>query len=134
MGRDAGISGCAGSSVDSLNFGGNASHPASFSAHGPPRFSGNCAQLDPKARFVAEGSSVGYTDKYPANFHGQSLDISNVPAGRYWLVHRANPDFHLRESHYGDDAASLLVRIAWPDGHTDAPLVTPLRVCARERC
>jgi hypothetical protein len=103
-------------------------------SHGPPRFLGDCAQFDPKARFVEEGASVGYTDRYPAFFHGQALDITKVPAGRYWLVHHANPDFHLRESHYGDDAASLLVRIEWPDGRRAAPRVTPLRACAREHC
>jgi hypothetical protein len=99
--------------------------------HGPPRFYGNCAQFDPRARYVEEGSSVGYTDRYPAYFHGQDLDITKVPAGRYWLVHRANSDFHLRESRYDDDAASLLVRIAW---RGNVPAVTPLRTCARERC
>jgi hypothetical protein len=102
--------------------------------HGLPRFLGSCAQFDPKARFVEEGSSVGYTDRYPANFHGQNLDITKVPAGRYWLVHRANPDFHLRETQYGDDVASLLVQITWPGGHRSAPRVTPLRVCSKERC
>ena len=100
-------------------------------AHGPPRFLGDCDQFHPEARAVEEGSSVGYTDRYPANFHGQNLDVTNVPAGRYWLVHRANSDFHLREEHYGDDAASLLVRIAWPNGHEDVPVVTPL---PKERC
>jgi hypothetical protein len=102
--------------------------------HGLPRFLGNCAQFDPKARFVEEGSSVGYTDRYPANFHGQNLDITRVPAGRYWLVHRANPDFHLRETHYGDDAASLLVQITWPGGHAGAPRIATLRTCSKERC
>jgi hypothetical protein len=102
--------------------------------HGPPRFLGSCAQFQPKARFVEEGSSVGYTDRYPAFFHGQALDITNVRAGLYWLVHRANSDFHLREEHYGDDAASLLVRIEWPGGRRSAPRVTPLRVCSGERC
>jgi dipeptidyl aminopeptidase/acylaminoacyl peptidase len=103
-------------------------------AHGPPRFLGNCAQFHPEARFVEEGASVGYTDRYPAFFHGQALDITKVSAGRYWLVHRANSDFHLRESYYGDDAASLLVQITWPGGHRAPPSVTPLRACAREHC
>ena len=49
--------------------------------HGPPRFLGNCAQFDPKATAVEEGSSVGYTDRYPAFFHGQQLDITKVPRG-----------------------------------------------------
>jgi Lysyl oxidase/WD40-like Beta Propeller Repeat len=103
-------------------------------AHGPPRFLGSCAQFDPQARFVEEGASVGYTDRYPAFFHGQALDITKVHTGNYWLVHRANPDFHLRESHYGDDAASLLVRITWPAGRRAPPRVTPLRGCAHEHC
>ena len=99
--------------------------------HGPPRFLGNCEQFDPKARFVEEGSSVGYTDRYPAFFHGQQLDVTKLPAGRYWLVHRANEDFHLRELHYGDDTASLLIRLRWRAG---TPSVTTLRVCTKERC
>ncbi len=102
--------------------------------HGPPRFLSNCEQFDPAARHVEEGASVGYTDRYPANFHGQNLDVTKVSAGNYWLVHRANPDFHLRETHYSDDAASLLVRVAWPGGHGAPPTVTPLRACPREHC
>ena len=94
--------------------------------HGPPRFLGSCAQFDRKARFVEEGSSVGYTDRYPANFHGQNLNVTRVPAGTYWLVHRANSDLGLREARYDNDAASLLVRITWPAGRSAAPRVTPL--------
>ena len=99
--------------------------------HGPPRFLGSCAQFDPEAREVTEGSSVGYTDRYPAFFHGQQLDITKVKAGRYWLVHRANEDFHLRERSYSDNTASLLIRLTWRDG---VPIVTPLRTCWKERC
>jgi len=99
--------------------------------HGPAHFLGSCAQFQPQARFVEEGSSVGYTDRYPAFFHGQALDITKVPNGLYWLVHRANSDFHLREEHYDDDAASLLVRIRW---HAGAPVVTPIRACHRDQC
>jgi hypothetical protein len=77
---------------------------------------------------------VGYTDRYPANFHGQRLELTGVPPGRYWLVHRANPDFRLREARYDNNAASLLVRITWPDGHRAAPRIETLRACRRERC
>ena len=99
--------------------------------HGPPRFLGDCEQYHPEARAVEEGSSVGYTDRYPAFFHGQQLDITKVPAGRYWLVHRANEDFHLRETSYADNAASILIRLSWRAG---APIITTLRTCLRERC
>jgi hypothetical protein len=98
---------------------------------GSPGVASAGAQFQPQARYVEEGSSVGFTDRYPAFFHGQSLDITKVRAGLYWLVHRANSDFHLREAQYGDDTASLLVRIGW---HAGAPTVTPLRTCRRERC
>jgi hypothetical protein len=83
---------------------------------------------------VEEGSSVGYTDRYPANFHGQNLDLTGVPAGRYWLVHRVNSSFGLRERRHDNDAASLLVRITWPGGHGQAPRVQPLRACLADRC
>jgi hypothetical protein len=102
--------------------------------HGRPRFLSACEQFHPEARDVEEGSSVGYTDKYPANFHGQNLDITTVKAGRYWLVHSANSDFHLRETRYDDNTASLLVRIAWPNGHAREPRVTTLGSCAGARC
>jgi hypothetical protein len=103
-------------------------------AHGAPHFRGNCGQFHPALRAVEEGTSVGYTDRYPANFHGQTLDVTRVAAGLYWLVHRANSDFLLRERDYGNDVASLLVRISWPHGRRQPPRVTPLRGCPRERC
>jgi Lysyl oxidase/WD40-like Beta Propeller Repeat len=102
--------------------------------HGPPRFLGDCGQFDPRARSVEEGSSVGYTDRYPANFHGQNLDLKGVAPGRYWLVHRANSSFQLRERRYDNDVASLLLRISWPNGRRSAPTVTTLRSCRKERC
>jgi hypothetical protein len=102
--------------------------------HGPPRFLGSCAQFDPRARSVDEGTSVGYTDRYPGFFHGQQLDLTHVAPGRYWLVHRVNEDFGLRETSYGNNAASLLVRISRPGGRRAAPRVSTLRACGKERC
>ena len=46
-----------------------------------PRFVGDCAALQPDALRVEEGSSVGYTDRYPAFFHGQDLDLTGVRGG-----------------------------------------------------
>ena len=57
---------------------------------GPPVFLGNCEQGRPGALAVEQGSSPGYTDRYPAHFHGQDLELQGVPAGVYVLVHRAN--------------------------------------------
>jgi dipeptidyl aminopeptidase/acylaminoacyl peptidase len=102
---------------------------------GPPRFVGDCGARQPDARRVQQGTSVGYVDRYPAHFHGQELDLTGLPPGRYVLVHRANPQRTMRELQYSDDAASLLLQLTWPNGRSSAPRVSVLRRCeASERC
>lgn len=102
---------------------------------GPPRFVGDCGARQPKARRVEEGTSVGYIDRYPAFFHGQELNITRLPAGRYVLVHRANSERRLRELAYSNDAASVLLELTWPNGRTSAPRISILQLCdGSERC
>ena len=102
---------------------------------GPPRFVGDCVSGRPDAARVVQGTSAGYVDRYPAFFHGQELDVTRLPAGRYVLVHRANPRRALRELRYSNNAASLLLRLTWPNGTSSAPRVSVLRRCAAsERC
>ena len=95
-----------------------------------PRFVGDCATLQPDALRVEQGSSVGYTDRYPAFFHGQDLDLTGLPPGRYVLVQTANPERRLREVDYANNAASLLVRLSWSSGNGSAPRIQVLRTCA----
>jgi Lysyl oxidase len=100
--------------------------------HRHPRFLGDCEQYNPAATHVVEGTSVGYTDRYPGFFHGQNVDITHVRAGVYDLVHVANPSMLLHELRYENDAASVRVRLAW---RTGIPHVTVLRRCqATARC
>jgi hypothetical protein len=97
-----------------------------------PFFLGNCAQGAPSARTVEQGSSVGYTDRYPSHFHGQNVELAGVPAGVYVLVHRANPDRWLRERRYDNNTASVRIRLTRPGG---VPKVRVLRSCeGSERC
>ena len=97
-----------------------------------PRFLGNCAAFQPGALTVEQGSSPGYTDLYPAHFHGQNLELRGVPAGDYVLVHRANAKGLLEELDYSNNPASIRIRLTW-SGRT--PHVETLRVCqASERC
>lgn len=97
-----------------------------------PRFLGNCGQGLPTLLSVEQGTSIGFTDRYPANFHGQNVDLTGVPAGDYILVHRANPDELLEELDYTNNAASLRVRLTW-DG--SVPTVDTIRVCEdSDRC
>jgi Lysyl oxidase/WD40-like Beta Propeller Repeat len=76
-----------------------------------PVFRSNCGQHEPRALAISEGTSVGYTDRYPAFFHGQNLDVTHVPAGIYVLVHRANGSLRLRELRYDNNVASLRIRL-----------------------
>ena len=100
--------------------------------HRHARFLGDCEQYHPDATRVVEGTSVGYTDRYPAFFHGQNVDITHVKSGIYDLVHRANPSMLLHELRYENDAASVRVRLAW---HAGTPRVTVLRACqSTSRC
>lgn len=91
-----------------------------------PVFLGDCEQYHPEATRVVEGTSLGYTDRYPAFFHGQNVDLSNVPAGDYDLVHRTNPNLYLRELRYENDAASVRIRLTLQSG---VPSVRVLRSC-----
>jgi hypothetical protein len=99
--------------------------PGTFVRHA--RFLGNCKQYNPDARSVVQGTSVGYTDRYPAFFHGQAVSITGVPAGDYVVVHRANPNLGLHELRYENNAASVRIRLTWPNG---VPSVRVLRRCA----
>ena len=98
----------------------------------PPRpvFESNCGQHQPGALAISQGTSVGYTDRYPAHFHGQNLDLTGVPAGTYVLVHRANAEMLLKELRYENNASSLLVRLAWPRGRHHAPAIRVLKTCS----
>jgi hypothetical protein len=89
-------------------------------------FLGNCAQRRPHATHVLQGTSLGFTDRYPAFFHGQNVDITSVPAGVYVLVHRVNENLLLRELRYENDAASVRLRLTWRIGR---PSVRILRRC-----
>ena len=81
---------------------------------------------EPAALSVEQGTSIGFTDLYPAHFHGQNLQLRGVPAGVYLLVHRANPEHRLGGLDYGNNEASLRIRLTW-SGAT--PHVQTLRTC-----
>jgi hypothetical protein len=99
---------------------------------GRPTFLGNCAAGAPGARAVEQGSSVGFTDRYPAHFHGQNVDLTGARPGVYVLVNRANPDGLLRERRYDNNAASVRLRLTRAGG---VPQVQVLRACeGSERC
>ena len=91
-----------------------------------PRFLGNCQEYNPQAKRVVMGTSLGYTDRYPAFFAGQNDNITGLVGGVYDLVHRVNSNMALHELRYENDAASVRIRLSWQNG---APTVKVLRSC-----
>jgi len=100
-----------------------------------PVFKGHCEQSRPDALAVYQGTSVGYTDRYPSHFHGQNLDLTRIPAGTYIVVHRVNRSLFLRELRYENNAAAVRIRLTWPRGRSSTPSVRILRTCPdSDRC
>ena len=95
-------------------------------------FVSRCGLDRPRLLRLRQGISPGFGDDYVAALEGQYIDITNVPSGRYVLVHRVNPQGLLLESDYGNNAASMLVRLRWVEGR---PRVRTVAVCPdRDRC
>jgi hypothetical protein len=97
-------------------------------------FDGDCRKNQPGALRVVEGISQGKGDDYKPFLEGQSIDITNIPSGRYVLVHRTNANHAIRESDYSNNAASVLISIV-RRGSTRPPITRVLRRCsAAQRC
>ena len=98
-------------------------------------YTGYCGRTHTELLSLVEGISVGYGDVYFANLEGQFVDLTGVPAGEYYLVHRVNADRKLRESDYANDGASLRVALTWPGGTSAVPSVKVLQGCPkRDSC
>lgn len=91
-----------------------------------PVWTEECGRERPALLTVREGISPGFGDDYDPELEGQYVDVTQVPAGRYVLVHRANPDGVLEESDYGNNAASVLVQLRRTTGE-----VPSVRILAR---
>jgi hypothetical protein len=70
-----------------------------------------CGRDQPGLLSVRQGISPGYGDDYDPGLEGQFVDVTNVPAGRYVLVHRSNPERPLEESDYENNGASVLIQL-----------------------
>jgi hypothetical protein len=98
-----------------------------------PVWTEECGRARPALLTVREGISPGFGDDYEPELEGQYVDVTQVPAGRYVLVHRANPDRALEESDYGNNAASVLVQLRRTTG--EVPSVRILTRCpGSEHC
>ena len=86
-------------------------------------------------RSLREGISVGHGDDYGPRLDGEAIELTGLAPGRYLLVHHANPDRSLAESDHTNNAASVLITLAWPRATARAPRIAVIARCPRsERC
>lgn len=75
-----------------------------------------CGLHRPGLLRVHEGISPGYGDDYVPTLEGQFLPLGGLPAGRYRLWHRVNPEGILRESNYSNNGSYVVLELSWRRG------------------
>ena len=70
-----------------------------------------CGRDQPGLLTLQQGISPGYGDDYDPGLEDQFVDVTNVPPGRYLLVHRTNPERAIEEASYENNAASVLIQL-----------------------
>jgi hypothetical protein len=88
-----------------------------------------CYQGDPTATDITEGISVGWADEYAGFRGGTDVDLTGVPAGRYYLVQKVNSNQSVQELDYSNNAWSAAVDVSYPAGPNAAPVVKALNSC-----
>jgi len=94
-----------------------------------PVYTDPCHLYQPDALSVDEGVSVGYGDYYNPLLEGQSIDLTGVPDGLYYLVVRANAKKAIKESTYKNNASSIQFDLTHPNGPDGAPSMEILSTC-----
>lgn len=80
-----------------------------FDTTGPssPQFL-NCGQI--------QGISVGWADVYSRGLEGQSIEITNLPDGSYWLEVAVDPGNHIIESNETNNVTRIKINLQRPPG------------------
>jgi hypothetical protein len=65
---------------------------------------------DPSRQSVVLGTSVGWSDVYPADYHEQYINISGM-RGCFAFYMEADPKNHIRETNEDDNESRILIRL-----------------------
>ncbi|HWO26976.1 MAG TPA: lysyl oxidase family protein [Kofleriaceae bacterium] len=79
-------------------------------------YNSNLPGYDPSGEFhscssTVQGLSIGWIDVYSKNLAGQSIDITNVAPGQYWLESEVDPLNLVLESNEANNATRIKVMI-----------------------
>jgi hypothetical protein len=83
-----------------------------------------CSQ-DLSRRSVTLGTSVGWSDVYPATYYENWVDVRGL-RGCFAYVHRADPTNVIYESNEDDNASSVVVRLPFTGSNAGCPGAKPL--------
>ena len=92
-----------------------------------------CHQGLPNETEITEGISVGWADEYAGFRGGTDVDLTGIPAGRYYLVQKVNSDKSVQELDYSNNAWSAAVDVSYPAGPSAAPVVKALNSCPESK-
>jgi hypothetical protein len=76
----------------------------------PRRFHYPACDRSPRMRSVTLGTSVGWSDIYPASYHEQWIDVTGL-RGTYAFTHTADPDNGIWESDETNNEGVTIVRL-----------------------
>jgi Lysyl oxidase len=103
--------------------------PAVRGASKAPKINHNCSRGLPGTRRILMGIAPGWGDDYAAYLEDQFVEITDVPAGRYVLVHRADPEKRLAVADRSDDVASALIELGEREAASGLPTVRVVKEC-----
>jgi hypothetical protein len=69
------------------------------------------SQTSPRYTCTNQGISAGWADTYVSTLDCQWVDVTNVPAGNYFLEITVNPDQILLESNYSNNTSTIPVTL-----------------------
>lgn len=90
--------------------------PRPSNAAAAPVYVSRCGLNRPALLGMHEGISVGWADDYDAYLDGQHIDVTDVPAGRYLLVHTVNPTGRIVERSRTNNEASVRIALTRSGG------------------
>ncbi len=89
------------------------------------RYVGRCGFADPARLSVTQGISVGWGDDYAAYLDGQHIDVTDLPAGRYVLVHTVNVRGQILERDRSNNSASRRIELRRVSGRVQVRILSP---------
>lgn len=90
-----------------------------------PVYISRCGLGAPTRLKLREGISVGWGDDYPAYLDDQHIDVTDVPPGRYVLVHIVNASRRIREGDYSNNEASRRIELRRANGRLTVRILGP---------